>query len=598
MPFLGGRASASRGFFGGGSTPTAPTNLSSIEGNQQLTISFTAPSFNGGLTIGNYEYALSTNGGSSYGAWTALSPVDTSSPITIGGLTNGQQYSVKLRAVNALGGGQQSDPLSTNTKPFTTPSAPSISVARQASQTLRITLVSAAQGNGRDVTSYEYRIKSSGSYGSYIALSGTTGPWDIGSLTNGTTYTVQVRGVNQGGGGDGSNEPSAKPFTVPSKVSTPTSSSGDKSFSITWVAPSDGGSTITGYKVQRSTNGGASWESAIDVGNVLTYAFPSTANGTSYVGRVLAYNAAGDGEYSDASTARTPTFAAPAFSANGSYASTADPYTRRITWSVDPTDIVGSTSSSGTTTYVYLQWMYSDSTWTTANAAEELVATYQGNAATGGYGTFFANSSGVVAGEQYRIRAEQTDGVHTVGTGWINIQVIAVQSETRYRWGYTNGVQVYQTGTFNVNGGSFYQVSASSIPGSNSNPETAADPWNYIGTTQYTLTVFNISATGRSSSSASSATRYFRVQHSGTSTTLTSTTASQTSTDSNTWPGWSGGPVSNDYQWNITNIGYGNAGAGRVAVDGLGASSWSPIIDVTIEARGNKRVWESYAYNY
>jgi hypothetical protein len=65
MPFLGGRASASRGFFGGGSTPTPPTNLSSIEGNQQLTISFTSPSFDGGLTIGNYEYALSTNTGSS-----------------------------------------------------------------------------------------------------------------------------------------------------------------------------------------------------------------------------------------------------------------------------------------------------------------------------------------------------------------------------------------------------------------------------------------------------------------------------------------------------------------------------------------------------
>ena len=75
MPFLGGRASASRGFFGGGSTPTEPTNLSSIEGNQQLTISFDAPSFNGGLNISNYEYALSTNSGSSYGAWTPLSPV-------------------------------------------------------------------------------------------------------------------------------------------------------------------------------------------------------------------------------------------------------------------------------------------------------------------------------------------------------------------------------------------------------------------------------------------------------------------------------------------------------------------------------------------
>jgi hypothetical protein len=315
MPFLGGRASASRGFFGGGSTPTPPTNLSSIEGNQQLTISFTAPSFNGGLTIGNYEYALSTNSGSSYGAWTPLSPVDTSSPIVIGGLTNGQAYHVKLRARNALGGGQESDPLSTNTTPFTVPSAPVISVARQASQTLRITLTTAATGNGRTVTGYEYRIKSSGSYGSYIALSGTTGPWDIGSLANGTTYTVQVRGINVGGSGAGSNEPSAIPFTVPDQVGTPTSSSGDRRFTITWTAPGDGGNGITAYKAQYSTDDGATWVGTTTPTTSATSHTFIVENGTSYRGRVLAINSAGDGAYSAASTARTPTFAAPGVSA-------------------------------------------------------------------------------------------------------------------------------------------------------------------------------------------------------------------------------------------------------------------------------------------
>ena len=315
MPFLGGRASASRGFFGGGSTPTPPTNLSSIEGNQQLTISFTAPSFNGGLTIGNYEYALSTNSGSSYGAWTALSPVDTSSPIVIGGLTNGQAYYVKLRARNALGGGQESDPLSTNTTPFTVPSAPVVSVARQASQTLRITLATAAAGNGRTVTGYEYRIKSSGSYGSYIALSGTTGPWDIGSLSNGTSYTVQVRGVNVGGSGLGSNEPSAIPFTVPDQVGTPTASSGDRRFTITWSAPGNGGNGISAYKAQYSTDDGATWVgTATPTTSPTSHTF-TVENGTAYKGRVLAINAAGDGAYSAASSASTPTFAAPGVSA-------------------------------------------------------------------------------------------------------------------------------------------------------------------------------------------------------------------------------------------------------------------------------------------
>jgi hypothetical protein len=312
MPFLSSRGQSARGFFGGGTVPGPPTNLSSIEGNQQLTVYFTAPSFNGGLDITNYQYALSTNDGASYGSWTSLSPADIVSPITIGGLTNGQQYYVKLRAVNVLGGGLESDPLSTNTNPFTLPGAPTISVARQASQTLRITLSTAAAANGRTVTSYQYRIKNTGGeYGSYISLSGTTGPWDIGSLANGTSYTVQVRGVNVGGGGAGSNEPSATPFTTPDQVGTPSSSSGDRRFTINWTAPGTGGNTITAYRAQYSTDGGASWTGdATPTTSSTSHTF-TVANGSSYIGRVQAINAAGNGTYSAASTARTPTFAAP-----------------------------------------------------------------------------------------------------------------------------------------------------------------------------------------------------------------------------------------------------------------------------------------------
>jgi len=313
MPFLSSRGQSARGFFGGGTVPGLPTNLSSIEGNQQLTVSFTTPSFNGGLDITNYQYALSTDDGVTYGEWTSLSPVDIVSPITIGGLTNGQKYYVKLRAANVLGGGLESDPLSTSTTPFTVPSAPTISVARQSSQTLRITLSAAASGNGRAVTSYQYRIKSGGSaYGDYISLSGTTGPWDVGSLANGTSYTVQVRGVNVGGGGAGSNEPSATPYTTPDQVGTPSSSSGDRRFTISWSAPGNGGSAISGYRVEYSTNDGASWTGTTTTTST-SYTF-TVANGTELKGRVQAYNAAGDGLYSAKSAGSTPGFAAPGVS--------------------------------------------------------------------------------------------------------------------------------------------------------------------------------------------------------------------------------------------------------------------------------------------
>lgn len=82
--------------------PAAPTGLSATPGNTSATISFT-PGSDGGSAITNYQY--STNAGSS---WTALSPVDTTSPITITGLTNLTTYTIIIRAVNAVGNGASS----------------------------------------------------------------------------------------------------------------------------------------------------------------------------------------------------------------------------------------------------------------------------------------------------------------------------------------------------------------------------------------------------------------------------------------------------------------------------------------------------------
>lgn len=89
------------------SPPDAPTGLSATAGDGQATIAFTPGADNGGA-ITNYQYQLDG------GEWVALSPADTSSPVTITGLTNGTAYQVRLRAVTAAddGLGAASDPVS------------------------------------------------------------------------------------------------------------------------------------------------------------------------------------------------------------------------------------------------------------------------------------------------------------------------------------------------------------------------------------------------------------------------------------------------------------------------------------------------------
>jgi hypothetical protein len=90
----------------GPGVPTAPTSLSAAPGVNVATISFTTPSSDGGSAITNYEYSFNNS------TWTALSPADTISPVSIAGLDEFTAYTVYLRAVNANGSGASSSGVS------------------------------------------------------------------------------------------------------------------------------------------------------------------------------------------------------------------------------------------------------------------------------------------------------------------------------------------------------------------------------------------------------------------------------------------------------------------------------------------------------
>ena len=76
--------------------PDAPISLCVIPSDSALNIYFFQPS-DGGSQITNYSY--STDGTT----FTPLSPVQTITPLTISGLTNGTVYTLYLKAINAVG---------------------------------------------------------------------------------------------------------------------------------------------------------------------------------------------------------------------------------------------------------------------------------------------------------------------------------------------------------------------------------------------------------------------------------------------------------------------------------------------------------------
>lgn len=102
--FAATRATYSHGglLFEQDSVPDKPYSLVATPADETCSIAF-AMLNNGGAAITNYKYKIDA------GSWTALSPADAATPVTIPGLTAETEYSVQLRGVNANGDGFASD---------------------------------------------------------------------------------------------------------------------------------------------------------------------------------------------------------------------------------------------------------------------------------------------------------------------------------------------------------------------------------------------------------------------------------------------------------------------------------------------------------
>ena len=221
-------------------TASAPTLTSIEERDEALILTFDPPEDLGGGTLSNYEYQL--NGGD----WVAFDPAITSSPATISGLSNGTDYSVKLRAVSEGGAGDPSNAKTGN--PFTAPSAPTVTAIQETDGSLIIAFEPPADLGGRAVSNYEYQLNG----GDWVAFDPaiTSSPATIRGLSNGTDYSVRLRAITQGDGGDASSVGTGNPFTAPSAPENVEVSAQPGALRVTWdPSAEDGGRVITTYRV-------------------------------------------------------------------------------------------------------------------------------------------------------------------------------------------------------------------------------------------------------------------------------------------------------------------------------------------------------------
>ena len=119
---------------------------------------------------------------------------------------------------------------------------------------------------------------------------GATSSHTLTGLVNGRPYRFQVRAQNEAGWGEWSALSAAvTPDTIPGRVPTPSVAFGDGQLTVTWQAPPNEGSALTGYEIEI----GGGTNSIVSRGTATSFVWDGLTNGTNYQFRIVAKNAAG-----------------------------------------------------------------------------------------------------------------------------------------------------------------------------------------------------------------------------------------------------------------------------------------------------------------
>ena len=284
--------------------PGAPTLVTVTPANASATVSWTGPSSDGGSPVTGYTVVATDSTTPANGGQTASG---FASPITVTGLTDGDSYTFTVQATSTVGAGAISVP-SIPVTPVTVPGAPTLVTVTPANASATVTWTAPSSDGGSPVTGYtvvatDTTTPANGGQ----AASGFTSPITVTGLTDGDSYTFTVQATNSVGLGAPS-VPSASvvPATVPDAPTAVSATAGAQSASITFTAPFDEGSTITGYTVVATdtttpANGG---QTASGLTSPIT--MTGLTDGDSYTFTVQATNAVGVGAISVPSNPVTP----------------------------------------------------------------------------------------------------------------------------------------------------------------------------------------------------------------------------------------------------------------------------------------------------
>ncbi|MYG69507.1 MAG: T9SS type A sorting domain-containing protein, partial [Rhodothermaceae bacterium] len=294
--------------------PGVPTSLTATSaGRTTINLSWTAPTNDGGAAITGYRIEVSANAGSS---WTDLVANTSSTETTYAhsGLGAGTTRHYRVSAINSVGASSPSNVADATTDALEAiaPGSPtSLTATSEGRTTINLSWTAPTNNGGAAITGYriEVSVNAGSSWTDLEANTSSTGTTYVHSgLGAGTTRHYRVSAINSVGASSPSNVANATTDVV-TAPGAPTSLTvipvGGTTINLSWTAPTnDGGTAITGYRIEVSADTGSSWADLVanTRSTETTYAHRGLGAGTTRLYRVSAINSVGISAPSDIAT--------------------------------------------------------------------------------------------------------------------------------------------------------------------------------------------------------------------------------------------------------------------------------------------------------
>ena len=290
--------------------PGAPQSLSAeADGETEIDLSWREPSSDGGSRITGYRIEVLEDSS----GWSVLEPDTSRTSHTHRGLPSGSTRHYRVSAINSAGTGPHSNTAHATTDSVDLPGAPqSLSAEADGETEIDLSWSRPSSDGGSRVTGYRIEVSDSGS--NWSVLEADTGSsrtrYTHRGLPGESTRHYRVSAINSAGTGPHSNTAHAITDSVdlpgaPQSLSA--EADGETEIDLSWREPSsDGGSRITGYRIEVSDSG-SNWSVLeADTGSSRTrYTHRGLPGESTRHYRVSAINSAGTGPHSNTAHATT-----------------------------------------------------------------------------------------------------------------------------------------------------------------------------------------------------------------------------------------------------------------------------------------------------